>query len=440
MINKSGKKLYESFSTKEHFHANNLLIIRDLLEDLKLEVTDFSQLTKINRRLKCINRVFMTESFTMDLDVSTIMISRQRSYGYIEPNKIGRIYSSDSSIALFPKDLRYFLFRESYKNFDLKNCHPTILYEFAKKHTSLSIPYLEELVMDRSAFYDKVSSQLINNRDPKRSVIISMYAEESVFNTKSDFLMSFHRELGKLRAELRDYLSTQSSAMFYQGKKPSTLQSYFCMTRESEMLLSVKTFLEKKIPNNHDLHFIPFYGGAYIKHDDYMITNQLDDYIKEYNSGQEFLMFVNKPMELPENSLINASLFETYKVLKETLHDLKVVDFNKLIKKLSLDPFSIPDALLEEIESEMKERKQKIVNLKQQLKMDKINKDLEAELHEIIPLGFLQKKHLAQIQKITRVYKKNIRKALLEANKGTERELKECICEILLKLNTNTPF
>ena len=63
---------------------------------------------------------------------------------------VGRLYNS-SSINTLPREIRYFLFKDSYVDFDIANAHPSILYLYSKKHNLLLNGALKNYVDNRDS-------------------------------------------------------------------------------------------------------------------------------------------------------------------------------------------------------------------------------------------------------------------------------------------------
>lgn len=67
---------------------------------------------------------------------------------------VGRLYNNQS-IQTLPRELRYHLFKSEYKEFDMVNSHPSILYEFSKQHNLNLNGSLKHLIIINFKFYLK---------------------------------------------------------------------------------------------------------------------------------------------------------------------------------------------------------------------------------------------------------------------------------------------
>lgn len=105
----------------------------------------------------CINLI--TNSRTDKSTSGGWRVCRSMKYSY-QKSDLGRLYPEHSSIQNFPRDILFYLFKSSYEDYDIKNCHSTFIYEFAKKHTNLNIPQLSNLVNNRKEFQSEITEQL----------------------------------------------------------------------------------------------------------------------------------------------------------------------------------------------------------------------------------------------------------------------------------------
>lgn len=396
LLRLNNKKVYDSFCTKESFNVRKLLVLKHILEDLELESKN-QKLIKIKRRLNCVNRILLTQAKESSLHGE--FLNRNTSYGFLNNNKIGRIFTEELSIPQFPRDLRFHLFKTDYQDFDIKNCHPTILYEFVYKNTSISAPYLTELVLDRESFRSKVSSQLNSNEDVKKVILIALYSGEN-YSSKSHILREFHSELTRIRVALRDFVREQPQYELIKEKKLNTIQSYYCMTIESETLLRLRSFLHEKIKDDtSSLHFIPFYDGAFVRHDNFFIDVKLDEYVREFNLSQQFLVFEKKVMSLPDDCVVTQSLYTDYENLQQTLNKLEVSDFNKLLLKMEIEPFSIPEPLFSELIQDIKEKKERF--------------DKGESLEVGFKSGYIDPQYVFYVRQLSRKFYWKVRKKLM---------------------------
>lgn len=404
--NKSKKILHPpTFYTKESIEISRLLVLRDILEDLHEDPLN-RDLEKVSRRLRLVYDILATE----EVGFEGRYLERSVEYGFLYPNKVGRIYSLRSSIPQLPKDLRYFLFQGNYKDFDLVNSHPTFLYEFVSMHTDLKLSSLEELVLNRQKVMDRVLAELGPKTNAKKSILIAFYSDTG-YNTLSKSLKELHSELIVVRKALREYCH-ENNLFSTENMRDTRVQSFFGMTRESELLLDLRSFLIKKIGHTAaDLHFIPFFDGAYVKHSDFETDKKLRTYVEDFNKLQKFSKFIEKPISYnKEDALVTEEDVTSYENLHKFTKNLSARAFNRLLKNLGVPLFSIPENLLLEILEE---------SSKQEMSVE--------DNTSTLPAGFISKKHNEEIRRLSRAHKARFRQTLLAKTKGSLLKMEELL-------------
>ena len=78
--------------------------------------------------------------------------------GYKNEKQVGRLYNKNS-INTLSREIRYYLLKDEYTNFDIVNAHPTILFEFAKEH-SLKLNGSLENYIKNNLFYSLIKLNL----------------------------------------------------------------------------------------------------------------------------------------------------------------------------------------------------------------------------------------------------------------------------------------
>lgn len=411
------KNFFASFETKEEFKTLELLTLRDILEDLMFEQglgnKKETLYKRINRRLNCVNSVLLgTEN---DITVTDGCFSRTTSYGFLHKFELGRIFPKHCSVSQFPRDIRYHLFKGDnnycgeYADYDLKNCHPTILYEFVSMHTSLNTPCLQELVLNRYDFNKRVSSQLKDKNNVKIDILIALYSDN--FKSRSNLLRNLHSEVVEIRKEIQEYVKNDERYNQFVGSRSVTIQSYYCMTKESETLLALKTFLHDKLGNSSDgLHFIPFFDGVFMRHEKQDFNKRLYDYVVEFNLSQRYLVFEKKAITLPDDCIVTDKMFKEYLHLRRTLNQLSVRQFDKLVAKLNIEPFTIPESLLIEINNDLNQVEEKSAGL--------------------LPTKFFHNKHFYMLGKYTREFRWKVKKKFLSVTKGDPLLMKKYVKDL----------
>ena len=120
---------------------------------------------------------------------------------------IGRLYEY-YSIQTFPREIRYILFKNQYRDFDIKNAHPTIALNYAEKHGILETSALLEFVEDRDNVLAKITQEfgdyLVKNPHIKPKTLVLKYFNRTWLKseTGSKTLDLLDTEFEKIRNHL----------------------------------------------------------------------------------------------------------------------------------------------------------------------------------------------------------------------------------------------
>jgi len=90
----------------------------------------------------------------------------------------GRLYGSKGSLERMEKECRGVLCKEFYHDIDVVNCHPVLLYQFAKNKFQIDLPEVEKLCDNRDAYLAAISD---NRDDAKTSIIKILYGGKNTF-------------------------------------------------------------------------------------------------------------------------------------------------------------------------------------------------------------------------------------------------------------------
>lgn len=188
-----------------------------------------------------------------------------------DKENVGRLYAFRcNSIQFFPREIRMFLFKENYRDFDMKNSHPTLLLDFVQSEGIKLDGALENYINSRDTVLTQIESELIQSRllrktrepnivDAKLAVIVhlnrtwdkySCLASKTLDNLDNEFEIIRDYLWSKLeRGELPTYETpvhnhkTEDSSL---ARKKVRLLSLFFQTQETAHLFKLKRFLEEK--------------------------------------------------------------------------------------------------------------------------------------------------------------------------------------------------
>ena len=156
--NKTTTKLFTpKILTLEKFNLTHMLALKQYLEDILLTCPPEEYLA-YKEQLNVISKILTLDDKAYYY-METGFFHRVMAYGYTFPGEIGRLYSFSSSMPRLKREVRYLIFKNIYKDVDIENAHPSILLEYALSK-NLKTLKLEQLVRDRSLFYQTVSEDL----------------------------------------------------------------------------------------------------------------------------------------------------------------------------------------------------------------------------------------------------------------------------------------
>ena len=118
----------------------------------------------------------------------------KQNYKYGKDITNGRIYVDGCGVQSLQHCLRNFLIETIYKDIDIVNCHPCILYDLCKKY-KLSCPQLKSYVKNRSEI---ISTYGVSKLD----VIIALNSDKN--KNKNIWIKMLHEELTKIKIAVNE--------------------------------------------------------------------------------------------------------------------------------------------------------------------------------------------------------------------------------------------
>lgn len=375
----TGKSLYENkgsviFTTIETYPIIKLKALKAFLEDLLFELSaedDSLHYIKYKRYLNVINHIFTPLSAEEILFYEREYIHRKMSYLYNSAQDIGRLYPSGSSLQYFNREIRYYLFNEYYEDVDLQNAHPTILLHYALS-AGIKTPLLQEYIDNRNDFIEKINSEKnenfnVEDFDKIKQEILSTI-NKVIYDGDSKKLSLLHLEILTIRNSIWDnFFIKQNKSINLaslaenetfrtktKNKQKVTVQSLYCFSMESTLLIDLHSFLEKELlmtcnnlmssDDKIDLRFIPFFDGAYIRIEK-PAGFALKALIDKYNNNKESIFkFALKPIR-PNWDKLSLTILEKYENLTTFLLNLSSRDYKKLLNSIDYGTFKLSDEL-----------------------------------------------------------------------------------------------
>jgi len=344
------------FETEELFDVDKLLILHSLLSDLNIENPENPV---IKKSFKTVDTVVNSGVENIQHKIEDTFFIRKMEYGFRNNQKVGRIQPVQTSVPYFSKQIRNYLFGKTYLDVDLINSHPTILYDYAIKN-GIPVNFLKSLVKERDAVFKQIcNSSNLNLDQVKQSFLILINLTDSTKNKGynfTEFHLGLYEEIVKIREHMfHNFENSQYHNIFDYCNKlgKSSLeqiklsyQTFYCFTKESELLLSLKSFFENSKQNNYDfLSFIPFFDGAYINYFPWPANKNKDflaRLLNEFNLKNSPFRFIIK--DIPDKSFLKdkdlMDYTNIYLFLKQ-LDNLQQVDL--ILKKIGIEEFRLTE-------------------------------------------------------------------------------------------------
>ena len=287
-----------------------------------------------------------SQSFVTPHDI--FIFHRYEKIEYSRDKRVGRLYCSHS-IQTLPREIRYFLFKDDYLDFDIVNAHPSILYLYSIDNDLVLNGTLKRYVVERSLVMSQIQQELgVNLSTVKRDVLKLLNKTwEDDFTKKSKTLSKLDNDFQTIRdhlwasycnGDLQNYEAPVLKSMKRKEKqyildgivdekkllllKKVSLQSFYCQTQESAHLIKLVKFLRKEyekilkadsmqkftdyysstdkkveLKAKHTLFIVPFFDGLYISSPNKFFMKNLGDIVEKYNKQSTVVKFLQKKIE-----------------------------------------------------------------------------------------------------------------------------------------------
>jgi hypothetical protein len=306
-----------------------------------------------------------------------------------EQKAIGRLYNN-TSIQTLPREIRYYLFKDEYVDFDMVNAHPSIMLLFCKEHNLKLNGSLEEYVSDRSSVILQIKTEMLSLKKKELSnaeikTLVLKYLNrtwtkkegelsgtigrlDEDFSVARDHLWSMYKS-GALSIEYAQALKSSLRKKNILEDQNTTalekisLQSFYCQTMETFHLLRFVEYLREKyseslkkqgivdfkhfypitdkkvdLPAEYSLTVVPFFDGVYVSSPLYSFNDNLVYFVDEYNKNNKTsVFFETKEIERNDNHLTEETELSDFLVIHRWLTKPESKkSFNTLIAHLRL--------------------------------------------------------------------------------------------------------
>ena len=157
-------------------------------------------------------------------------------YKYGKNRSSGRVYTEEFGIQRLSKPLRDLLVPEKLIDYDMVNCHPTLLLHLAKSY-GLSHHYLEEYVTNRDAILDK-------SNNTKKSILVFMNLDK-VRRTGNPWTDAFVGELKIIKSELYERVQKNYPSTNKKNPVSSCVNKLLCDQENKLLQTAIQHFLKE---------------------------------------------------------------------------------------------------------------------------------------------------------------------------------------------------
>lgn len=335
----------------ERFNAKNTLSIYNYLIYKLPSLTDKETIKWYEKSIRffknTLSKINNSSTFITPRDI--FICQRYEKISYNGDKTVGRLFCLNS-IQVLPKEIRYFLFKDEYVDFDIANAHPSILYLYSEEKDLLLNGTLKRYVVERDVVMGEIQQELDIDFSKVKEHVLKLLNKTWVDDTrkKSKTFSKLEEDFQKVRdhlwisfcnGHLENYKAPISKSMKKKEKqytlpdgtldkdkllllKKVSLQSFYCQTQESVHLIKLVEFLRKEykiflerdskqkftdyypftdkkveLDSKHTLSLVPFFDGLYISSPNKFFMDNLGDIMEKYNKHNSIVVFSRKEIE-----------------------------------------------------------------------------------------------------------------------------------------------
>ena len=389
---------FERFDAKKSLSIYNYLKYK--LPTIKDDETRKWYVKSIRFFENTLSKINNSQNFITPHDI--FIFHRYEKIEYNGDKTVGRLYCLNS-IQTLPREIRYFLFKDDYVDFDIVNAHPSILYLYSIENDLVLNGTLKRYIVERSSVMSEIQQELgVDSSAVKRDVLKLLNKTwENDTGKKSKTLSKLDKDFQTIRnhlwtsycnGDLQNYKSPVSKSMKKKEKQyilpdgtvdekqlllleKVSLQSFYCQTQESVHLIKLVKFLrqeyekilegdsrqkftdyyrftDKKVEleSKHTLFIVPFFDGLYISSPNKIFMNSLGGIVEKYNKQSRVVRFLQKEIEPRVERIPDTDELRKFTIIYEWLGKssakhylsmfIKKTDLNEQVVALLKDQFS----------------------------------------------------------------------------------------------------
>ena len=282
---------------------------------------------------------------------------------------VGRLYNNES-IQTLPREIRYYLFKNDYRDFDMVNSHPSILYEFSLNHPQIKLNgSLEQYVKKRPVVFEQIQREMVNggleiktDSEIKTTILKLLNKEKMLVEGMTETLTNLYWDFKVIRDHLyflycqglllKEYKHALEHSKNKGKLSPKVcLQSFYCQTQETFHINSLVVFLRKKysqvlkvrkknkftdyfpvtdkkveLSAKRTLFIVPFFDGVYISSPEPSFNLNLLSFVEEFNrsgdkdlSGFNYISFKQKKIKKRTKQIVDVEELSDFLVIHRWL-------------------------------------------------------------------------------------------------------------------------
>ena len=252
-------------------------------------------------------------------------------YNKTNDENIGRLYADNSkSLQSLPKEIRNTIAGQLYEDIDIKNCQPSILYQYAENN-KLPFKNIKYYVDNREIIFKKLNKKYdLSNENIKLEFIKIINGGDGFknYNDLPDYIVGFKNDVKAIQEyiynnenEIYKNLAIENCKKKNNNNILGSVTNFFLTNIENKILqVMIKYLKQHKIINNN---IVLIFDGFMILKEDLEKANitkeelliNLQNEIEE--KTQYILKLVNKPMDNLIEIKINNGSSKSYESIKE---------------------------------------------------------------------------------------------------------------------------
>ena len=220
----------------------------------------------------------------------------------------GRLYGSKGSLETLERECRGTICREYYHDIDIKNCHPVILLQYAKRFFNHDLPEVEKLCADRETYMKHAGG---NRDEAKQEIIRIIYGGKP----KIEFFDSLYNEVSAFTKKISRF--EQYEQLFELCKKQKNIYgsflSHILQTEERKCMMAMKESLEQ---NDWSVDVLAYDGVMIRKREGLNLHNELRETEKFITEKTGYVM------ELTDKEMSSFSEYDEMKESNESIEGI----------------------------------------------------------------------------------------------------------------------